>query len=75
MTIDASGRVRITEMFESEKENNNKRDCVHYECPYKYCKHHKYWNGKEQNKLSFFEKNNISNSDEDVEFCMCYMDI
>lgn len=58
-----------------DKPNNNKRDCIHEECPYKYCKHHKYWNGREQDKLSFFEKNNIATSDEDVEHCMSHMDI
>lgn len=58
-----------------EKSNDNKRDCIHEECPYKYCKHHKYWNGKEQDKLSFFEELQIATSDEAVELCMSYMDI
>ena len=62
------------EEFNNEK-NETIRNCCHWECPYHYCQHHNDWNGCEYDKLSFFQKNNIPNSDKEVEHCMSYMDI
>lgn len=58
-----------------ENLNKNKRDCTHHECPYTYCQHHRYWNGIEQEKLSFSQMNNISIKDDEVDMCMSHMDI
>lgn len=58
-----------------ENLNKNKRDCIHDECSYTYCKHHRYWNGREQEKLTFLQMNNISINDDEVDMCMSHMDI
>lgn len=55
--------------------NVNKRDCIHEECPYKYCQHNKYWNGTEQDRLTSLEKITVAITDKEVEYCMSYMDI
>lgn len=55
----------------------SRRDCKHEECPYKYCRHHKYWNGTEYNKLNWTQKIIIPDDEDDstVDMCMSYLDV
>lgn len=55
--------------------NENKRDCVHSECPYRYCRHHKYWDDTEQDRLSSLQNIIVATSDNEVMMCYSYMDI
>jgi hypothetical protein len=45
--------------------------CEHWECPYKFCHYHEFYDGSDNEELSWLVPENI----EDVRCCMSYMDV
>ena len=71
--------INFWDMFNDEDDEFNKKAiCKHIECPYKNCNYHRYTDNKYTN-ISFFELENtpdyIPKTQEEMKYCMSYMDI